>query len=483
MANSFIDNFLKNLQPEESKVIYRYLKNNISNAEESKTLQIYEQIISGKPVEFINKSSLNKIKSRLFEKSLDALINNELLIKNNLSEFDVNYFKLKKQLIQCKYLLRTMTNQKVDALKHLLNHIIIASKKFEMYPLLTEALISLKYFNGNRANRNDFELINGEIFFYENCSNLLNKANDNYFRLIIERGISRTLKDNEFEFWLRNIIEETTENFRKTKSQQINYYLHIFRAAYHEFNKQYNEAIIQFRNLIILMKKYPATYKKERLGFAYDNLCQFSIYSYDYKNAEKYVKSSKQFLNKNSLENIIRIEVEFLVNFYSQKYSNAEKNINSILKFSKPNLGELRKAKYTYFKCYSLLQKKEFKAALNLLKTPLEIEKDKCDWKIGTSILTIILFIELNKISEATRALEALRKYIERNKKDEKIKERDRLIVECLRAMEKDNYEYNSGNKNVSKIIKQLSLKNRNTSWEHFTPELIPFHEWVKEKF
>jgi hypothetical protein len=90
--------------------------------------------------------------------------------------------------------------------------------------------------------------------------------------------------------------------------------------------------------------------------------------------------------------------------------------------------------------------------------------------------------IELNKLTDASRTLEALRKYVERNKADKKIKERDRLILKCLLEMEKNNFEYDPGNKVLSKMHKQLSVKNTHVSWEYFTPELIPFHDWLSRK-
>jgi hypothetical protein len=104
MANSFIDNFLKNLHPQEQKAVSRYLKKNISNAEGSKILQVYEQIILGQGIDYTNQAALNKLKSRIFEKSLDGLMMDEEYLSNNYSEFDQMYFLVKKQMNQCKLL-------------------------------------------------------------------------------------------------------------------------------------------------------------------------------------------------------------------------------------------------------------------------------------------------------------------------------------------------------------------------------------------
>lgn len=110
----------------------------------------------------------------------------------------------------------------------------------------------------------------------------------------------------------------------------------------------------------------------------------------------------------------------------------------------------------------------------------LEIEKDKTGWNIALRTLNIIVFIELSKINEASRALEALRKYMERLTKSDEVKQRDILIIKLLREIEKDGFRYDPKNANATKMLKELSEKDKPVSWNYYTPELIPFHEWVK---
>jgi hypothetical protein len=96
--------------------------------------------------------------------------------------------------------------------------------------------------------------------------------------------------------------------------------------------------------------------------------------------------------------------------------------------------------------------------------------------------MNIMLCIELGKIDEASRLLESLRKYVQRHTKTSEIKLRDILIVKVLREMEKQGFNYDKNNKIISKMLKDLSQKGKPTSWEHYSPELIPFHEWLENK-
>ncbi len=112
----------------------------------------------------------------------------------------------------------------------------------------------------------------------------------------------------------------------------------------------------------------------------------------------------------------------------------------------------------------------------------LEIEKDKTRWNISLRILNIMLFIELNKINEASRALESLRKHTARQTKEEEIKPRDVLIVKLLRELEKEGFEFQAKNSKIANMLKELSEKDTPLSWEHYSAELIPFHKWLEGK-
>jgi hypothetical protein len=125
----------------------------------------------------------------------------------------------------------------------------------------------------------------------------------------------------------------------------------------------------------------------------------------------------------------------------------------------------------------------EFKEALKLLNESLEIEKDKSRWNVSLRILNIMIFIEMEKIDEAITSIEALRKYIERTSKTEELSERDIIIVKLLRELEKSGFEYDASNTVVGNYLKELSDKESKSSWQYFSPELIPFHKWISKKF
>nr|MBA3706548.1 hypothetical protein [Bacteroidota bacterium] len=219
-----------------------------------------------------------------------------------------------------------------------------------------------------------------------------------------------------------------------------------------------------------------------RIGFALINICQLKIYSGSYASAVIDAKNAQEYYIQNSFNTAISKEQEFYAYFYNSDQYNALKCIEDLLEHSLIDTGEFRKSKYIYYQSCVLFDSGKYKATLDLLKMSLEIEKDKTRWNISLRILNIIIFIELDKIDEAGRSLESLRKHMERQIKEEEVKPRDILIVKTLRELEKNNFEFSSKNVTVIKMLKELSEKDTAVAWEHFSTELIPFHKWLERR-
>jgi hypothetical protein len=124
---------------------------------------------------------------------------------------------------------------------------------------------------------------------------------------------------------------------------------------------------------------------------------------------------------------------------------------------------------------------KKNKEVLQLINKSLKIERDKAGWNIALRVLLVMNFVELFKLKEASTSIISLKKHIERNNKITEIKQRDISILKLLNELEKDDFKRNEKNKKVVKLIDDLSNKTGPIAWSYYTPELIPFHEWVLE--
>jgi hypothetical protein len=494
MANPHIINFIQGLSPIENRLVEEYLNKSqaLFDSNELMEVKLFKYIASHQKekidddliINITGTKRVTDLKNNLFNKVQEALtLDKYITNKEIFGENDIYSFTLRKKLLQCKIFLRTTNPGKTETIVELLNDIIEKSKEFELYDILIEALNTKKYFIGIRTGLSPFEKINEDQLFYQHCYQALLKANDSYYKLILNDGFIKALTNIEVDQHLESSIKQMEADYKTTKSEQINYYLHIMRFALLERKKEYESAINVCNKLLNILKKHRAIYRSERMGLVHDNLSFFKTLLKNYSDAAKDAKKAQKFYIENSLNYIISKAQEFNILFYDQDYQAANRCLNELLAHSKIDTGEFRKSKFIYFKSCIHFAERDFKNALILLNESLEIEKDKTRWNISLRILNIMIFIELNKIDEAFSSLESLRKYMERTGKTDEVSKRDILIVKLLREMQKSGFEYDHKNDVTNKMLKQLSEKDSETSWEYFSSELIPFHEWVKKKF
>jgi hypothetical protein len=190
-----------------------------------------------------NAGALRVLKSRLFDKVKDALLS------DNHFENDLvfNYreqvvFTLKKKVLLIKSLYRTLNQGRIETINFLIVETIKLAEENEVYDVLVEALVIQKQLKGMRAGISEFENINNKIIFYDHCLKCVQNANDAYFRLILNQGFINSLKKIELKQHIYDSIMQLEIDFKKTKSQEINYYLHIFRTILYDHEKKFQKA-------------------------------------------------------------------------------------------------------------------------------------------------------------------------------------------------------------------------------------------------
>nr|MBA3706208.1 hypothetical protein [Bacteroidota bacterium] len=428
-------------------------------------------------------SSLHTLKSRLYQKITEALTSDKHITNTEVfDKRDIISFTLRKKLLFFRISLRSLNQEKTETLFKVLGEIVDTAREYELYDVLTEALTEKKYFKGIRAGIKEFEQINDEIDFFNYNSKAVFFAADSYYRLVLNNHFIKSFSHKELDKYILSSINQMEIDYKRTKSQQVNYYLHILYFALCEREKKYLEAISYCNKLISLLKKSKVIYRKERMGFLLDNISQFKTFIGNYEEAAIDAKKAQGYYIENSLNFIVSKQQELYAYMCDNNEQQALRCLEKLLNHSLIDTGEFRKSKYIYYQSCVLFISKKYKEALSLLKMSMEIEKDKTRWNISLRILNIMLFIELEKIDEAGRSLESLRKHMERQVKEEEVKLRDILIVKLLRELEKDGFEFQGKNTIISKMLNELSEKDTPVSWEHYSAELVPFHKWLERR-
>lgn len=495
MATSYIIDFIQSLNKEEIKIVKEQLSKSSSQkaipASENKTKKLFAILIINSNKKYTDKElagilncstgAVRVLKSRLFDKIREILVLDQHF--ENELVFDYReqlVLTLKKRILFIRSIFRKLNQRRLGSLKLLLSETIKIAKENEVYDVLIEALTQRKQIYGIRYGLSEYELINKEIAFYEMCFKAVHNASDAFYRLTLNDMLINQLTKKNREEHLRNSIKMLEIDYTKTKSQEVNYFKCILQIALFETEKKFNEAIIHCKKLLELIKKSTVLFTKDRVGFALANLSLFYVYTNNYKEAVLNAKKAQQHHIPNSFNYLTLKEQEFYSYFYGKNFNDANNCIEELLKHSLADKGPFRSSKFIYYQACVLFSIKHFKEALQLLNKSLEIEKDKTGWNISMRILTIMTFIELNKLREASTSIANLRKHVERTGKEKEIKPRDILILKLFRELEKDDFKRNDTSKKEVQLLTELSDKNKPTAWNYYTPELIPFHEWVK---
>jgi hypothetical protein len=486
------DNFeiIKHLSKQEQLIVSEYLKKfkpiGLNKNSDYKEESLFEILIAEKN---ISDSELSKrlgvkridmLKTNLFSKITEALIQDKFITNSDIfSKNDQNTYKLKKQILAIRILYRNLTRDKTNSILKLLEELIKNSIKHEAYEITVEALQLKKYTIGIRLGMSEFEKINRDVEHYKFAQIAVYSATDDYSKFILHNEFQKKYSEKEIDVQLSNTIKRIQHDFKITNSDQVNYFLQTLILAQIERKKEYKKAIKQCNDMIKFIKNSEVVYRKERIGFILDYVSQFKVFLGDYKGAAIEAKKAQQYYLENSFHSLVSMEQEFYAHFYNNNFEKAMNSINLMLDHAHADSGQFRKSKFIYYKVCVLFKLNQFQQAWNYLKNTLEIETDKARWNIALRILNIQIFIELNKINEASRSLEALRKHIERNKKVEMTTKRDELIVTALRIIEKDGFQFNTNRKELIEYVGKLEQNETELSWTHYTTELIPFHIWL----
>jgi tetratricopeptide (TPR) repeat protein len=482
MPYHYIDTLLSTLNDSEKRSIDYHFA--IKDTSEDALKRKYINSITNNSKQLFSSTEVNRmLKSRAFDEITDILISDYHI--HNFGNFvsqDQILLRLKKKILLARIISKSLNQNKIGPFKIFLNTIIAEAEKNEVFEVLIEALLLKKYSFAFKESAYEFQKIDNRITHYEFCQKKIYYASDCYYRIVINNTLLKLKNDRAFHNYILKTIRTLKIDCKKYKSSQINYYLHIIQMFYFEKQKKYALAAKYSKTLFLIVKNTPVLYRESRLGFALDNLSQYKTFTQNFNEAARYAKEAQTYYLENSNNYLLSKQQEFHVYFYHSKYGKAFDCIDDLLKHKLIDSGNFTQAKYTYYQSVLFFAQKKYKQALNLLNKSLELEKEKSGWNVSLRILNIMLYIELNKIDEASRLLESLRKYIQRHKKTDDIKLRDITIVKALSELEKDGFNFTKSNKVVTKILKELSEKGKAVSWEYYSPELIPFHEWLEGK-
>lgn len=485
---------IHNLQPSEIEIIRTSLRSYYSKGEQDfKTLKLFDYLLQHKrkipdsnecSLHVYNKpkdNTIDKLSSRLKAKILDALtLDINIERKGVLDDLDASAIKVKKKIMQFLFLYRSRGHNPL--VNQILDDVIEYSKRYEIYDAIVEGFKYKKYIKGYTRGLEDFNKLNEQIAFYEKCSAAATKATDYYYHLIIRADFHGNTDKKQRQRYLQSAIIDLTKEYEFTQSSSVGYYLKLLELAYLHDIEDVRSARNVCQELLAILKSNKAVYRKQRIGIAYGNLSQCDIYLGDFENAIQNARAFVEYTPHKAVNYAVAKEQEFRAFFYGSRLDEAEKVLEALLPVTASQQGDFRVAKYKFYYGCVLFRKNNYKAALKELLQNAELSKDKIGWEIAIRVLTIMTMIELDKLDEAEKQVDSLRKHMDRHDAKSDIHLRDRLILKLLQKLLKRGFTFNKPAADEVQMLELLSSSKKKYKWEPFSPELIPFHIWMIDK-
>jgi|GEM_PF-1823702 len=486
---------LHSLGRQQIKVLKKYLTSfSTRNESESKTWDLAEMLLrSEKNVPTLDEcsrklyhcpkdSKIEKLKSRLQNKIFDSLmIDINIDRKGTFDELDYMIIRVVKKTALFQTL--RLSSKHKEVVNHVLDEIISIAKKYEMYGVIVDNLKHKKWAKGWAQGMSAFNKINNEIAFYEHCNSAVNKAIDNYYKTLMHANFEGKQDEKKVQGFLQECIAEMNTDYAYTKSAVVGYYLRWIEIAFYQNEKDFSAAKQACESMLALIRKNPSVYRKSRLGACYDTLAECDIYLRQYEEAITNARASQSYFAQKSSSYYISKGTEFLALFYADKIDKANEACQVLLGSTAARQGDFRVAKYNYFNGCVQFKLGNMREALRILSMKFELSKDKLGWEIAIRVLRIMTLVEMGKYDEAQQQIVSLQKHMERHARKGEVHERDRLILRLLLLCDKEGFRRHLSTPEIDNLLVQLGEKGKSWSWQPQSPEMIPVHQWLIEKF
>lgn len=426
----------------------------------------------------VDERSFDRQIIRLKEKILESLLLDINTTKKEVySKWEIARMDIRKKLLQ-GYIIYGRGLYKEG--QRVFDKVIEKAKEFELYNELVESLYVKQQELGLRQGKKAYEGFTEEISFYKRCADAVYKAKDWYTRYFIEEVDYNGLNSDRVGL-LTEAIADLQEEYKVTKSDNVLYRLYFLMIGYYLALEDYEESYKINLRLIDLIKKSEAICTPRRLGIAYSDLADNDMFLFEFDRAIKNAMIAQSYYINRGYNYQVAKEIEFKSYYYKGDFKNALKTIEQLISLTDKEDAPFQFNKRIYFRAviYFLLGK--YQESYSELQNIKEIEGDKEGWNIGVRLLSIQNLIELSLLDNADNMIEAMRKHIERIRRDKNVRERDEVILKLLIQLEKSSFDFEKVKRENKQEFDLLDI-HKDYRWQVKTPEMIVFQDWFNAK-
>ncbi len=426
-----------------------------------------------------NKNNFSLLKHRVKRKIIEALTSeNNILRNSNLDKIDKELYLSTRYLFTAKMLLRMSGNSK--AALDLIGKAEKKGKLFEFYSILSDCLLTKKYQSSLIKSPKDFETVNAEIERIQFIQKLTNKANDYYFKFIVNaRQLAINLDDKEIQKKLLDAIYELKKDQAYTNSPLSKYYILLLEMEYYDKRKEYAAGLEVCKELKQVITTNPSVLKKQRLGTAEINLGFFQSKLSDFKESLRSIENAIRYTIPESNNNLLYREYEVMLLIYLNDIDAAHNKIRQLIRLTQNNPKSLRHSRCLFIRGVILYKYGKTKEALSLISKNTVLEADMSGWGIQQRLLQIILALKVNKTDLADNFLLNLKRKFHQFPPAITTNLRIELIFTLLCNLHKEGFQTSKISNTSHSILVKLSKQKGLISWSPMEPEIIPINEEI----
>lgn len=455
--------------PKTLQIVEAILRDDQANEEDLK-----EIVSPGSPVSTFS-TMLGDLRNKIYEVlAMDVNIHR----KNGYAEYRRINFWARKKIISIDILCGRGLSREAS---ELCEEVIQKCTDHEQYGPLIDALLFKKNLVAVHDGSDALAEVQKQVVFYKGVKESLDQAMHYFERLTadVHFHLHPEIHLKEVQKW----VSEMESDYLEYGSKSQLYFLTRVKLYVLEHEKKLPDAIEMLLKLRQMILVTPAIHSPLKLGAIEMSIADVALRMNDSSLALSSAGASVNLFEEGSFNQMLVSDLKFLAEFHSGYLTAATSTMQQSLRSELSRKHPFYHAKRNYYlACVFLLRGRNKKAHMKIQETTA-LDKDKNGWNIAVRILDIMNQINWGGLYNSADAhIDNLYEHIRKTRKIKPISKRNLLILDILRQLVKDGFDFKETRSKMVDQFVRLSKDEEESVWDMCSPELIRFEAWFASK-
>lgn len=280
------------------------------------------------------------------------------------------------------------------------------------------------------------------------------------------------------------MLQDLRADYKRTGSSRVGFYYHMAGMQHGLHIRDFNTALEHGMQLLEIVKREKPVASNTNVAGVSMELANMLINVGRYAEAIPHARVALKEFKNGMFNELLALEKLFFACFRNKDYAHAGEVLKKALNHKQLKYSENLKARWLFIKAGLEFSKCDFEGSLKSLRKDTTLLKDKSGWLLGYCILEIMNRVEKGNYDWVDYRFEAFKKMVQRygHKKDAGGNKRSALILQILRALIRNNYNFELVAQKESTPLDLLRNAKDEYFWDPMGYEIVRFDEWVESK-